>query len=145
MSEANGYAEREQAPELVRRARKRHGLEPRTLAADKGYAAGAFLVELNDEEGIVPLIPMPEVPIKGTSEEARARRQAWRRRKSKRFEVAQRIRKRVEEINGWTKVIRGMRQSRHLGRWKIYQQALVVHAAYNLLRMARLNVLAQAA
>lgn len=144
VSEANGYAEREQALELVRRARKRHGLEPRTLAADKGYAAGAFLVALEDEEGIVPLIPMPEVPIKGTSEGARARRQARKRRKSKRFEVAQRIRKRVEEIIGWTKVIGGMRRSRHLGRWKIYQQALVVHAAYNLLRMARLNVLAQA-
>jgi transposase len=145
VSEANGYAEREEALELLRRARKRHGLEPRTLAADKGYAAGAFLVAIEEEEGMVPLIPMPALPIKGTSKEARARRQARRRRKSKRFEVAQRIRKRIEEINGWTKVIGGMRRSRHLGRWKIYQQALAVHAAYNLLRMARLNALAQAA
>jgi hypothetical protein len=102
-----------------------HGLEARTLAADKGYAAGAFLVALEDEAGVVPLIPLPDVPIKGTSKEARARRQARTRSKSKRFAVAQRIRKRVEEINGWTKVIGGIRRSRHFGRWKIYQQALV--------------------
>jgi hypothetical protein len=38
-----------------------------------------------------------------------------------------------------------MRRSRHLGRWKIYQQALVIHTAYNLLRLARLEALAQAA
>lgn len=145
VSEANGYAEREEALTMVRRARRRHGLEPRTLAADKGYAAGAFLVALEEEEGVVPLIPMPDQPIKGTSKEARARRQARKRMSSKRFEVAQRIRKRVEEINGWTKVIGGMRRSRHVGRWKIYQQALVVHTAYNLLRMARLDVLSQAA
>ena len=145
VSEANGYAEREQALELMRRAKKRHGLEARTLAADKGYAAGAFLVALKDEEGVVPLIPLPDVPIKGTRKEARARRQARRRSKSKRFAVAQRVRKRVEEINGWTKVIGGMRRSRHLGRWKIYQQALVIHTAYNLLRLARLEALAEAA
>jgi transposase len=37
------------------------------------------------------------------------------------------------------------RRSRHLGRWKIYQQALVIHTAYNLLRLARLEALGQAA
>jgi transposase len=145
VSEANGFAEREEALELVRRARQRHELEPRTLAADKGYAAGAFLVALEDDEGVIPLIPLPDVPIKGTSREARARRQARRRSKTKRFAVAQRVRKRIEEINGWTKVIGGMRRSRHLGRWKIYQQALVIHTAYNLLRLARLEALTQAA
>jgi transposase len=145
VSEANGYAEREEARELVSRASERHGLDPHTLGADKGYAAGGFLVGLENEEGVVPLIPMPEVPIKGTSVEARARRRARRRMKSKRFAVAQRIRKRVEEIIGWTKVIGGLRRSRHRGRWKIYQQALVVHSAYNLLRMARLTVVTQAA
>lgn len=144
VSEANGYAEREEALIMMRRARRHHGLEPHTLAADKGYAAGGFLVALEDE-GVVPLIPMPDQPIKGTSKEARARRQARRRRTSRRFEVAQRIRKRVEEIMGWTKVIGGLRRSRHVGRWKIQQQALVVNAAYNLLRMARLDALEQAA
>jgi hypothetical protein len=117
----------------------------KTLAADKGYAAGAFLHELEAEEAVVPLVAMPDVPIRSTGPEADARRRAKRRQTTKRYAVAQRIRKRVEEINGWTKSIGGMRRSRHVGRWKLYQVALVVHTAYNLLRMGRLEALAQAA
>jgi transposase len=145
VSEANGYAERTEALKLVRRAKRRHKLGMKTLGADKGYAAGAFLYELETEDEVVPLVAMPDVPIKGEGPEADARRRAKRRQRTKRYLVAQRIRKRVEEINGWTKVIGGMRRSRHVGRWKIYQVALVVHAAYNLLRLGRLEALAQAA
>ncbi len=89
------------------------------------------------------LIPMPAIRIKGSGKEARARRRARRRQKTERFKVAQKVRKRVEEIIGWDKVVGGMRRSRHVGRWKIHQQVLLVNAAYNLLRMARLG--AQAA
>jgi transposase len=144
VSEANNRSERSEALRLVRRAKRRHRLRMKTLAADRGYAAGAFLFELEGEEGVVPLVPMPAVPIKATGPEAEARRRAKRRQKTKRFAVAQRIRKRVEEINGWTKAIGGLRRSRHVGRWKIDQVALLVHAAYNLLRMARLEACAQA-
>ncbi len=143
VTEANGFAEREAALEMLDRSRERHELEPRTLGADKGYAAGAFLVVLEDDQGLVPLIPMPAIPIKGSSKEAQARRRARRRQKTKRFKVAQKVRKRVEEIFGWDKVVGGMRRSRHVGRWKIQQQVLLVNTAYNLLRMARLG--AQAA
>jgi transposase len=145
VSEANGYAERTEALKLVRRAKRRHKLRMKTLGADKGYAVGAFLHELENEEDVVPLVAMPDVPIKSEGPEADARRRAKQRQRSKRYGVAQRTRKRVEEINGWTKVIGGMRRSRHVGRWKIYQMALVVHAAYNLLRLGRLEALAQAA
>jgi len=139
VTEANGFAEREAALDMLGRSRRRHGLEPLTLGADKGYAAGEFLVALEEEQGIVPLIPMPAIPIKGSSKEARARRRARRRQKTERFKVAQKVRKRVEEIIGWDKVVGGMRRSRHVGRWKIHQQVLLVNAAYNLLRMARLG------
>lgn len=145
VSEANGRAEREEALKLVKRAKRRHGLKMRTLAADKGYAAGAFLHELEAGEGVVPLVAMPDVAIRSEGPEAEARRRAKRRRRTKRYAVAQRIRKRVEEIIGWTKEIGGLRRSRHVGRWKLHQVALVVHAAYNLLRMGRLEALAQAA
>ena len=143
VTEANGFAEREATLEMLDRSRERHELEPRTLGADKGYAAGAFLLVLEDDQGVLPLIPMPAIRIKGSSKEARARRRARRRQKTKRFKVAQKVRKRVEEIFGWAKVTGGMRRSRHVGRWKICQQVLIVNAAYNLLRMARLG--AQAA
>ena len=91
-----------------------------------------------------PLVAMPDVPIKSEGVEADARRRAKRRQKTKRNGVAQRIRKRVEEINGWTKEIGGMRRSRHVRRWKINQMVLVVHTAYNLLRLGRLEALAKA-
>ena len=145
VSEANGRSERTEALKLVRRAKRRHKVRMKTLAADKGYAVGAFLHELEVEEDVVPLVAMPNIPIKSEGVEADARRRAKRRQRTKRYAVAQRIRKRVEEINGWTKVIGGMRRSRHVGSWKIYQVALVVHAAYNLLRLGRLEALAQAA
>ncbi len=144
VSEANGRAERTEALRMVRRAKRRHGLKMKTLAADKGYAAGPFLHELEAKAGVVPLVAMPDVPIKSKGVEADARRRAKRRQKTKRYAVAQRVRKRVEEINGWTKEIGGMRRSRHVGRWKIDQMVLVVHTAYNLLRLGRLEALARA-
>lgn len=145
VSETNGFAEREEALRLVRRTKRRQRVRPKTLAADKGYAAGAFLHELEAEEGIVPLIPVPNGAIRGDGPAHRARRRARRRQRTKRYQIAQRVRKRVEETFGWTKTIGGLRRSRHVGRWKIYQQALVANAAYNLLRMARLEAWAEAA
>jgi transposase len=139
VSEANGRAERTEALTMVRRARKRHRLKPKTLGADKGYAAGAFLNELESKEKIVPMIPIPKGAIRAAGPEAEARRRARRRQRTKGYQTSQRIRKRVEETFGWTKTIGGLRRSRHVGRWKIGQQALIVNAAYNLLRMARLG------
>lgn len=111
--------------------------EDETLAADKGYAAGPFLHELEAEDGVVPLVAMPNVPIRAEGVEAEARRRAKRRQRTKRYARAQRIRKRVEEIIGWGKTIGGLRRSRHVGGWKILRQALVVGAAYNLFRLTR--------
>lgn len=138
-SEANGRAEPEQALAMVRRTKERHGLAPRTLAADKGYDAGPFLHTLEAEEGVVPLVPTRRGVIRSTTPAAEARRKARRRTRTKRYKKAQRTRKRVEEIYGWSKTIGGLRRSRHVGRWKIQQQGLVVCAAYNLLRLARLS------
>lgn len=144
VSEARTRAEREEALVMVRRAKRRHRLKMKTLAADKGYAAGPFLHELEAEEGVVPLVAMPNVPIRSEGAEAEARRRAKRRQRTKRYARAQRIRKRVEEIIGWGKTIGGLRRSRHVGRWKILQQALVTGAAYNLLRLTRLEAMAGA-
>lgn len=145
VSQANGFAEREEAMRLVRRTKKRHRVDLTTLATDKGYGAGTFLHELETGEGVVPLVPLPTKKFCGDGPEARARRKARRWPSTKRYTIAQRIRRRVEETFGWTKEIGGFRPSRHVGRWMIHQQALVVNAAYNLLRMARLEVWEQAA
>jgi transposase len=138
-SDANGTAEREQALAMVRRTKQRHELTPRTLAADKGYDAGPFLHALEAEDGVVPLVPTRSGPIRSDTAAAEARRRARRRKRTKRYQNAQRTRKRVEEIYGWGKTIGGLRRSRHVGRWKIEQQGLVVCAAYNLLRLSRMS------
>ncbi len=145
VSEANGTAEREEALRMVRRVRRRHKVRIKTLGADKGYAAGKFLHDLEEGAGVVPLVAVPDVPIKDKGVKGAARRKAKRRMKTKRYQVAQRIRKRVEEIIGWAKEIGGLRRSRHVGRWKLNQAALITHTAYNLLRLARLEAVAQAA
>ncbi len=145
LSEARTSAERREAQVMARRTHKRHRVKMRTLAADKGYDAGPFLHALESEEGIVPLVPIREGAIRSRGPEADARRRARRRRRTKRYQMAQRVRKRVEESIGWAKTIGGLRRSRHVGRWKIAQQALVVLAAYNLLRLGRLAVLPAAA
>lgn len=144
-SEANGHAERQEAMRMLRRARKRHKLKPRTLAADAGYDDGRFLHELEHSDGVVPLIPTRRGRIRDRTEAGRARRRARRRQSTKRYETAQRIRKRVEETIGWSKVIGGMERCRHIGRWKNEQRALTVGAAYNLLRLTRLHFRAQCA
>lgn len=139
VSEANGRSEREEALVMLRRSRKRHRLRPRTLAADKGYDSGPFLQELEGEEGVVPLVPTRRGVIRSKAAAGKARKRARRRQRTKRYQQAQRTRKRCEEIYGWTKEIGGLRRARHRERWKIGQQGLVVCAAYNLLRLARLR------
>jgi transposase len=142
LSEARTKAERSEALVMVRRVRKRHGVAVKTLAADKGYDAGPFLHELEAQEGVVPLVPIRKGAIRSQGPAADARRRARRRQRTKRYQMAQRVRKRVEESIGWSKTIGGLRRTRHVGRWKITQQALIVYATYNLLRMARLETLA---
>lgn len=144
VSEANGTAERDKALDMIRRSKRRHGLKPKTLAADKGYDAGPFLREL-EQADVVPLVPTRRGPIRGTSEAAQARVRARRRQRTQRYREAQRTRKRAEEIFGWAKTTGGMRRSRHVGRWKIGQNGLIVAAAYNLLRLTRLQSRAQCA
>jgi len=134
---ATGTAEREEALELLKRSRQRHRLKPKSLGADGGYKAGDFLCAL-EHDGMVANVPIPAGTIKGDDPGAAARRRARERMQSEGYALSQRVRKRIEEIFGWAKEIGGMRRSRHAGRRKVGQNALIVGAAYNLLRLARL-------
>jgi IS5 family transposase len=55
------------------------------------------------------------------------------------YVVSQRIRKRIEEIFGWMKTVGGFRRTRYRGRDRTQLAAYFVGAAYNLLRMAKLQ------
>ena len=53
--------------------------------------------------------------------------------------MSQRIRKRVEEIFGWMKTVGGFRRTRYRGKQRTQMNAHFVGAAYNLLRIAKLQ------
>lgn len=55
------------------------------------------------------------------------------------YAVSQRKRKRIEEIFGWLKTIATLRKTRFRGVARIEQQVHFAAAAYNLLRISRLQ------
>lgn len=138
VDEANGTAERIQVGEMLDQTYKRQGLWPRTVGMDAGYKDGKFL-DVVEECGIVPHVPVGDGPIVGDDPGAQARRRAKRRAKTKSYDRSQRIRKRIEEIFGWCKMVGGLGRARFVGRWKIKLQSEITAAAYNLLRLARLR------
>jgi transposase len=125
---ATGYAERDEALEMLRRLRRR-GFNPRTVAGDKGYCVGDFPQRVVDL-GIRPHLAIPD--------NAPAQSPARRFCRSAGYRVSQVIRKRVEEIFGWAKTVGGFRKTRVKGRVKTWTAGYYVMAAYNLSRMARL-------
>ncbi len=137
VSDPNPQYERVLAGVMLGRTQQRHGLYPKTLGADGNYKAGAFLAAL-EEDGITPHVPLPDGPIRGNDAAATARQRAKRRMRTKGYAISQRVRKRVEELIGWCKIIGGLARAWFVRRWKIQQQSEATAAAYNLLRLARL-------
>jgi transposase len=136
---ADGKAERRSASVMLRRIRRRHRVKPKTVGFDAGYDDGRFLRSL-ERQHIIPHVPLRNERIVSVDEFAHARRRAKQRRKTKGYRISQRIRKRAEEIIGWMKTVGGLARARFVGRWKIEQQILVAAGAYNLLRIARLEM-----
>jgi len=136
---ADGQAERRAARKMLRRAWRRHRLLPRTVGLDKGFDDGKFLAELEEETAAAPHVSVRAGPIVARDTAGQARRRARRRMRTKGYALSQRLRKRVEEVIGWIKTVGGLARARFVGRWKIAQAALITGAAYNLLRMVRLE------
>jgi hypothetical protein len=55
------------------------------------------------------------------------------------YELSQRIRKRAEQILGWGKTFGGLARTRFIGHERIENGALIVGAAYNIIRMTKLR------
>jgi transposase len=127
IAEANGTAERDQAIQLLDRAVP--GTKRITLAGDRGYDTRGFVAECRDRR-VTPHV----------AQNQSRRRSAIDRRTTRTsgYGVSQRIRKRIEEIFGWTKTIGGFRRTRFKGRERTQLLAYFVGAAYNLLRIAKL-------
>lgn len=137
---ADGYAEREMAEKMLRRVERRHGVKPKTLGADKGYEAGEFLRTLEEDFQITPHVPLSSDRVTTPGPAGDARRRMLQRMKTAAYRLSQKLRKKAEQIIGWMKQPGGLRKVRHVGRWKIQQVAYLWAAAYNLLRLAHLEV-----
>ena len=119
------------AAEAVLNRQRRKGVRPKSLAGDKGYHTRHFIQRLRDR-GIAPHIAQ----IEGRSTpglDARTTRHPG-------YEVSQRKRKRIEEIFGWLKTYGGLRKTRFIGTVRVQLHAYFAGAAYNLLRMSRLQI-----
>jgi transposase len=141
VGKADGHAERKCCLKMLDRVRRKLGIEPATLGADKGYDTEDFLLAL-EERGI-----QPHVACKSRKEIAVPRERdegAWARwfnqqgGQNEAFRISQRKRKLDEEIFGWLKQFGGLRRARLVGRWKLQQLADIALSALNLIRMSKL-------
>ncbi len=128
-------AEHQAARQLLTRARRRK-IHPKTLGADKGYHVKDFVQHLREHK-IKPHIAR----IDGRKTPGLDGRTSC----TEGYKVSQRKRKRVEEIFGWLKTVGGMRKTRFIGEARTQIAAYLSAAAYNLLRIAKLQSAGRAA
>ena len=135
---ADGRAERRNALAMLDRVRARHRITPKKLAADANYASGEFLREV-ESRGITPHSALPRKMIMGDSEAHRARKRMRRRMKTSGYRESQRLRKFIEPVIGWCKLVGGLGRTRFIGHERIQNDAMLVASAWNLLRMTKLT------
>ena len=127
---ATGTGERDVVPVLLETAQAR-GLHPRTLGADKGYDTKACVADLQ-QRGVSPQVARNVTTRRTSAVDEETTRHPG-------YVVSQRKRKLVEEIFGWMKTVGGFRRTRYRGLEKTQLAGYLVGAAYNLVRMSRLE------
>jgi len=141
-----GNSEPNTAVKLIDRVKQRLGIKPQTVGSDKGYGQGEYLQAL-ESRGITPHSALKDGPIGGTpgtrhrrqnADGIAARRRMRRRQRTVGYRLSQRCRKKIEEAIGWCKTIGTLARTRLIGHRKVNQQAHLVGAAYNLVRMRSL-------
>lgn len=125
IAEASGTAERRVALEMI--DDNLRGKRRITLGADKGYHTRDF-IEGCRERSVTPHLANKD---KHSGLDGRTTHKLG-------YRISQRIRKRVEEIFGWTKTVGAFRRTRFRGSQRTQLAAYLVGAAYNLVRMAKL-------
>lgn len=126
LTEANGFAERDAALEMVSELPDTTGRV--TLGADRGYDETVFVDGLR-ASGVTPHVS--QCTKKRSSIDRRTTRHPG-------YELSVRTRKRIEEIFGWMKTIGVMRKTRHRGKLRVGWMFTLTTAAYNLVRMRNL-------
>jgi transposase len=130
ITEAAGRAEREAALRMLDRQERRQRRKRITLGADKGYDTQDFIADLR-KRNVTPHVAQNE---SGRRSAIDGRTTSWGG-----YKVSQRLRKRVEEIFGWIKTVGGGRKLRFIGLARNQLWAEMTAAAYNIVRIVRLE------
>jgi transposase len=128
VTQATGTAEREAALSM---ASDIPGVHRVTIGADKGYDCKEFVDDLRN----LTVTPHVAQKAKGSAIDGRTTRHEG-------YAVSQVKRKRVEEIFGWMKTVSWLRKARYKGEEKIDWLFTLSAAAYNMVRMRNLGIVA---
>lgn len=109
--------------------RRRHGRI--TVGADRGYDTRDF-VAASRAQGVTPHVAQNQSKRRRSALDERTTRHVG-------YEISQRIRMRIEQVFGWTKVYGGLRKTRLRGVERTQTAAYLVGAAYNLIRIVNLR------
>lgn len=131
VTSATETTETKAAIEILKEKKDERLMEATTVGADKGYHNAEFVSHLREEKIRPHVSEIQDREVEGLDGRTTG---------SRGYAVSLRIRKRVEEIFGWMKTVGGLRKSRYRGIAKTQTAAYWVGAAYNLLRISRLQV-----
>jgi len=129
LTQADGYAERAAALEMLARLPKRS--RRRTVAADKAYDTKNFVAGCRDL-GVTPHVAQNTSGTRRSAIDGRTTRHDG-------HVTSLRIRKRIEEPFGWVKTVAGGRKLRYKGRERNRAWFKITAATYNLIRIAALD------
>jgi transposase len=127
LTEANGHAERIAALHMIEPRADRP--TPITLGADKAYDTQDFVNELRS---------MNATPHVAQNLSGRASAIDGRTTRHAGYAVSQRVRKRIEEVFGWVKMVAGHARTKFRGRDRVGLAFTFAAAAYNLARLPKL-------
>ena len=127
LTAADGYAERQAAITMLERSTSGRA----TLGADRGYDTRDFVAALRGR-GVTPHVARND-RRRRSAIDGRTTRHAG-------YGVSQRRRKRVEEVFGWLKTVGGGRKLRYVGQARNRSWMELAAAAYNLVRIAKLEL-----
>lgn len=147
VTEASGTAERDAAVTMLDRNERRkrkakrkqqrtsrtrdRKARSRTLSADKGSDTRDF-VEACRQRNVTPHVAQNQHARRRSAIDCRTTRHPG-------YRVSQTARLLVEKIFAWAKVIAGFRRSRYRGRARTRAAGLLAMAAFNLLRITKLE------
>jgi transposase len=127
LTEANTYAERQAALEMIEQLPVRHRRIP--LSADRAYDEAGFVAGLR-QRGVTPHV------AQYTRRPSAIDRRTTRHRS---YQDSQTGRRHIERIFGWLKQVGGQRRTRFRGRERVEWMFQFAAAVYNLIRMTHLE------